>query len=143
MFYIPQIVLFGAAERNVDLNYLKGVFFFFTFSVYMRNLESVQLWFKFAALILLTFLLLFFFFLKKLLTVLFYHRLKKRKRWSPPKDIKWRIYSHHIFEWRATKPYKVSFGTVRFCFLCLALLVFSPCCYRVPTISLSFIFIGI
>lgn len=24
MFYIPQIVLFGAAERNVDLNYLKG-----------------------------------------------------------------------------------------------------------------------
>lgn len=61
MFYIPQIVLFGAAERNVDLNYLKGVFFFFTFSVYMRNLESVQLWFKFAALILLTFFLFFFF----------------------------------------------------------------------------------
>lgn len=27
MFYIPQIVLFGAAERNVDLNYLKGGFF--------------------------------------------------------------------------------------------------------------------
>lgn len=108
----------------------------------MRNLESVQLWFKFAALILLTYLFIYLL-LKKLLTVLFYHRLKKRKRWSPPKDIKWRIYSHHIFEWRATKPYKVSFGTVRFCFLCLALLVFSPCCYRVPTISLSFIFIGI
>lgn len=141
MFYIPQIVLFGAAERNVDLNYLKGVFFFHLLRLYAKLgvcPALVQIC-SFDS----SYFFIIIFFLKKLLTVLFYHRLKKRKRWSPPKDIKWRIYSHHIFEWRATKPYKVSFGTVRFCFLCLALLVFSPCCYRVPTISLSFIFIGI
>lgn len=84
-----------------------------------------------------------FVFFKEVAHCLVLPQVKKEKGGAPPKDIKWRIYSHHIFEWRATNPYKVSFGTVRFCFLCLALLVFSPCCYRVPTISLSFIFIGI
>lgn len=62
-------------------------------------------------------------------------------KWNP-KDIKWRIYGHHIFKWRATKPYEVSFGTARFCFLCLALLVFSLLLQSAYNFLL-FIFIGI
>ena len=76
-------------------------------------------------------------FFKKLLTVI----VTTHKKWSPM-DIKWRIYGDHIFEWRATKPYEVSFGAARFCFLCLALLVFSllpQSAYNFPL----FIFIGI
>lgn len=49
------------------------------------NLESVQLCFKFAALILFT--LALFSLKKKLLTVLFYHRLKKEKGGAPQKTL--------------------------------------------------------
>ena len=72
------------------------------------------------------------------LTVIVTTSDKKRN----PEDIKWRIYGRHIFEWRAAKPYEVCLGTVRFCFLCLALLVFSlllQSAYNFPL----FIFIGI
>lgn len=82
MFYIPQIVLFGAAERNVDLNYLKGVFFFHLLRLYAKlgvcpalvQICSIDS----------SYFFIIFFFLKKLLTVLFYHRLKKKKKGGAP-----------------------------------------------------------
>ena len=58
---------------------------------------------------------------EKSLTVI----VTNRKKWSQ-KDIKCRIYGLYIFEWRAAKPCEVSLGSARFCFLCLALLVFFP-----------------
>lgn len=80
MFYIPQIVLFGAAERNVDLNYLKGGFF--SPSPFICELGVCPALVQICSFD--SSYLFFIFFLKKLLTVLFYHRLKKKKKGGAP-----------------------------------------------------------
>lgn len=124
IFYIPLNVLCGATVRNVDFHYLNRVFW----KSKSWRLSRQPCW---------NLLCWLTFFLNKSFTVI----VTTHKKWSP-KDIKWRIYGHHIFEWRAAKPYEVPLGTVRFCFLCLALLVFSPLLQSAYNFPL-FIFIGI
>lgn len=69
----------SGAERRLKL--LKGRFFFYLLPL-NANLESVQLWFKFAALILLTYF--FFFFFKEVAHCLVLPQVKKKEKGGAP-----------------------------------------------------------